>query len=232
MHSTKTELAVAAVLGSIVALSVYKWYQDASPLWKAIVSARQRTIQAHTESVNLKKMIAGDRYVVDAGLLELHTTATRLCDQYNRPEITQTDKASMIQALFNRTGKGTYIEAPLHVDYGFNITVGSNFYCNFGCVLLDCSTITIGDNVFLAPGVQILTATHPIDAVERRSVEFALPVNIGNDVWIGANALILPGVTVGSRVVICAGAVVNHDVPDDVVVGGVPARIIKHVPVL
>ena len=138
----------------------------------------------------------------------------------------------MIQALFNRTGKGTYIEAPLHVDYGFNITVGSNFYCNFGCVLLDCSTITIGDNVFLAPGVQILTATHPIDAVERRSVEFALPVEIGNDVWIGANALILPGVTVGSRVVIGAGAVVNHDVPDDVMVAGVPARIIKHVPVL
>jgi maltose O-acetyltransferase len=232
MHSTKTELAVAAVLGSIFTLSVYKWYQDASPLWRSIVVARQRTIEAHTESVNLKKMIAGDRYVVDAGLLELLTTAHRLCDQYNRPETTQTDKASMIQALFNRTGKGTYIEAPLHVDYGFNITVGSNFYCNFGCVLLDCSTITIGDNVFLAPGVQILTATHPIDAVERRSVEFALPVKIGNDVWIGANALILPGVTVGSRVVIGAGAVVNHDVPDDVMVAGVPARIIKHVPVL
>jgi maltose O-acetyltransferase len=103
--------------------------------------------------------------------------------------------------------------------------VGTNFYANFGCVLLDCAEIRIGNNCFLAPGVKIYTAAHPLDAVKRRSVEFALPIEIGDDVWIGGDAVICPGVKIGSRVVVAAGAVVTRDVPNDVLVAGVPAAI-------
>uniref|UniRef100_A0A7S2HUQ1 Maltose/galactoside acetyltransferase domain-containing protein n=1 Tax=Helicotheca tamesis TaxID=374047 RepID=A0A7S2HUQ1_9STRA len=119
------------------------------------------------------------------------------------------------------------IEPPFYVDYGVNIHIGRNFYANFNCTMLDCATITIGDNVFLGPGVQLYTATHPLDAMERRTTEFAKPIEIGNDVWIGGCAVVLPGVRIGNGVVVGAGAVVTKDVEDDVVVAGVPARVVK-----
>jgi maltose O-acetyltransferase len=224
-----TEIVAASLLGSLLGLSFYKWYFHNTVSWKSISTALKKLMEDLEDSIELKKMVSGKRYVVDEGLLNLLTHAHRLCDQYNLPEVSVKDRSLIVSELFCSVGKGTYIEAPFHCDYGFNITVGENFYCNFNVILLDCNKINIGNNVFLAPGVQILTASHPIDAVERRSVEFALPVTIGNDVWIGANALILPGVTVGSRVVIAAGAVVNKDVEDDVVVAGVPARVVKRI---
>jgi len=169
----------------------------------------------------------GDLFsAADPGLQELILHGHRLCDAYNAPE-THDERPEIIQVLFGKTGKDPYVEAPIHVDYGFNITVGDNFYCNFDCVFLDGAPISFGDNCFLAPGVQVLTATHPVDAVQRRTVEYAKPIVVGDDVWMGAGVLVLAGVTIGSRVVIAAGAVVNKDVPSDVVVGGVPAKILK-----
>ena len=231
--STKSETVVvgaaAALIGGFLALALYKLYEKSTQItWRSIIKSRKVTIKNNLNNINLDKMINGKHYVVDKGLVDLLTQAHRICDLYNQPEVTTQERQEMLIHLFHTTGKKKpYIEAPIHVDYGFNISVGDNFYCNFNCVLLDCAKITIGNNVFLAPGVQLLTASHPINAIERRSVEFALPVTIGDDVWIGANALILPGVTIGSRVVIAAGAVVNKDVPDDVVVAGVPAKIVK-----
>ena len=222
----------SAFLGSALALAAYNIYQryqrSTATTWKDIAESRQRAIER--SSPELQKMTSGQRYHVDEGLMNMLVHAHRLCDQYNQAEVSANERSLILSRLLGAQGKGAYVEAPVHVDYGFNITVGDNFYCNFNCVLLDCAKITVGNNVFLAPGVQLLTASHPINAVERRTVEFALPVTIGNDVWIGANAMVLPGVTVGSRVVIAAGAVVNEDVPSDCLVAGVPAKIVKRLP--
>lgn len=135
-----------------------------------------------------------------------------------------------ISKVFGKCGKRTYVEPPFYVDFGFNICVGDNFYSNFNATFLDSSIIHMGDNVWLGPNVTISTVSHPLEAKARLStIEFALPVNIGNNVWIGANAVILGGVTVGDNVVIAAGAVVSKNVPADVVVGGVPAKIIREI---
>ncbi|KAI8802179.1 trimeric LpxA-like protein [Cladochytrium replicatum] len=113
------------------------------------------------------------------------------------------------------------------VKKGRNLRFGKNIYLNFGCVVLDCGKVTFGDNVMLAPNVQIYAASHPLDAIQRRGPELALPVTIGDDVWIGGGAIILPGITIGSRSVVAAGAVVTKKVPEDVVVAGNPAKVIR-----
>ncbi len=124
-----------------------------------------------------------------------------------------------------------YIEPAFRCDYGSNIFVGENFYANFDCVILDVCRVTIGDDCLLGPRVSIFTATHPVDPVLRRSgLEYGKPVRIGDNVWIGGNAVINPGVRLGNNVVVASGAVVVKDVPDNVVVGGNPARILKKCP--
>lgn len=178
-------------------------------------------------------------------LLNMREAAHDLVKEYNKSDRTPGEKKCILETLLttpNENGgehhassssaaASSYpditIEPPFYVDYGTNISVGRNFYANFNCTMLDCAKITIGNNVFLAPGVQIYTATHPLDAIERRSTEYALPISIGDDVWIGGCAVVLPGVAIGSRVVVAAGSVVTKDVEDDVVVAGVPARVIK-----
>ena len=114
------------------------------------------------------------------------------------------------------------------VDYGFNIHIGENFYANFNCTLLDICPITIGKNCMLAPNVQLYTATHPLDPDERNtSIEYGKPITFGDNVWVGGGAIIIPGVTLGDNVVVGAGAVVTKSFPDNVVLGGNPAKIIK-----
>ncbi len=156
--------------------------------------------------------------------------AKDLVDKFNsasRSE-TMTRTGEYLGKLFAHMGKGCYIEPPFYCDYGYNIFLGNNFFANFDCVMLDVCPIRIGDNCMLAPGVHIYTATHPIDPVARNSgAELGKPVTIGNNVWIGGRAVINPGVTIGDNVVVASGAVVTKDVPDNVVVGGNPARIIK-----
>ncbi|KDD73440.1 hypothetical protein H632_c2175p0, partial [Helicosporidium sp. ATCC 50920] len=125
-----------------------------------------------------------------------------------------------------------FIEPPLRVDYGYNITVGKDFYCNFDTTILDICPVTIGDRVLLGPGVHIYAVNHPLNPEERFTKE-GVPergaaVTVGDDVWIGGRAVLLPGVTVGSGSVIAAGAVVTKDVPSRVVVAGNPAKVIKH----
>lgn len=123
-----------------------------------------------------------------------------------------------------------WIQPPFYCDYGSNIHIGSHFYANYGCVILDPAEVAIGDHVFLAPRVSIYTAAHPIDAgVRNAELEYALPIRVGSSVWIGGNAVICPGVTIGDNVVIGAGSVVTHDVPSGVVAAGNPCKVLRYI---
>ncbi|MEH7255367.1 maltose acetyltransferase domain-containing protein [Neobacillus niacini] len=181
-----------------------------------------------------EKMIAGELYLAaDPQLLEERLNARRLTRLYNQTiETDEAKRTELLKELFGSTGENLYIEPTFRCDYGYNIHVGENFYANFDCVLLDVCEIRIGDNCFIAPGVHIYTATHPLNPTERISgSEYGIPVHIGNNVWIGGSAVLNPGVKIGNNVVIASGAVVTKDVPDNVVVGGNPAKIIKEIEV-
>lgn len=128
-------------------------------------------------------------------------------------------------------GEEVFIEPDIHFDYGYNITIGDHFYANFNATMLDVAKITIGNHVLLGPNVQLITATHPLHPKTRATgLELGYPITIGNHVWIGAGAIILPGITIGDNVVVGAGSVVTKDVPANQVVAGNPARYIKDVP--
>ncbi|MFP7485063.1 maltose acetyltransferase domain-containing protein [Priestia filamentosa] len=177
-----------------------------------------------------EKMLAGELYQSDdMELGEERKKARKLLKIYNdNIEMSDEEKGEILRELFGSGGEHANIEPPFRCDYGYNIHIGKNFFMNFECVLLDVCEIRIGDNCFIAPGVHIYTATHPLDPHERNTAgEYGIPVTIGNNVWIGGRAIINPGVKVGHNVVIASGAVVTKDVPDNVVVGGNPARIIK-----
>lgn len=177
-----------------------------------------------------QKMLAGELY--DAGDPELvrdRERARRLTRQFNATlENDAAGRRALLEELFGGLGPNPSIEPPFRCDYGYNIHVGAYFYANFDCVLLDVCEISIGDNCMLSPGVHIYTAAHPLEASERvQGPELGRPVRIGHNAWVGGRAVINPGVTIGDDVVIASGAVVTRDVPDRVVVGGNPARILR-----
>lgn len=176
-----------------------------------------------------QKMIAGELYLAgDATLKADRLRARQLLHRYNNsaPEEHELRK-TLLSELLGRASDA-YIEPTFRCDYGYNISLGKNFYANFDCVMLDVCPIQIGDNCMLAPGVHIYTATHPLDPVDRNSgQEYGKPVTIGHNVWIGGRAVINPGVTIGDNAVVASGSVVVKNVPANAVVGGNPARIIK-----
>jgi maltose O-acetyltransferase len=179
-----------------------------------------------------EKMLNGEMYnPADTELVKGRENARRLTRLFNQTLETEVEKRTeLLKELFGTTGDNIYIEPTLRCDYGYNLHVGENFYANFDCVFLDVCEIRIGDNCFIAPGVHIYTATHPINPYERISgKEYGKPVTIGDNVWIGGRAVINPGVTIGNNVVIASGAVVTKGVPDNVVVGGNSAKIIKEI---
>ena len=181
-----------------------------------------------------EKMLNSELY--DAGDTELtrdRINARRLSRLYNQTiETEDSVRNGLLNELLGSTGDSINIEPSFKCDYGYNIHVGENFYVNYDCVILDVCEVRIGDNCLFAPGVHIYTAAHPLDPKERISgLEFGKPVTIGNNVWIGGRAIINPGIQVGNNVVIASGAVVTKDVPDNVVVGGNPARVIKDIEV-
>lgn len=177
-----------------------------------------------------EKMLSGDFYKAwDDELTQSRLKCRELLFEFNSlPPANREAKKQAIQKLFGTVGEGSWIESPFKCDYGTNIHVGKEFFVNFNCVILDCAKVTIGDSVLLAPNVGIYTATHPLDAEVRASgLEMAYPISIGNRVWIGANAIILPGVTIGDNTVIGAGSVVTKDIPANVVAAGNPCRILR-----
>lgn len=147
---------------------------------------------------------------------------------YKTLEDYQLAKTNHLKKFIGHVGDGTYMEYPIYFDYGFNTYLGENFYSNYNLIILDVSIVKIGDNVMCGPNVSILTPSHPIDPTLRYEyLENALPITIGNGVWLGGGCTILGGVTVGDGSVVAAGAVVNKDVPPNTVVAGVPAKVIK-----
>lgn len=177
-----------------------------------------------------EKMIAGEYYLAgDPVLVKDRRRAKLLLHRLNVTEYRMTKKArEIIQELIPNAGTNLYIEPPFHCDYGYNIVCGDNVYFNVNCVVLDCATVTIGSNVFIAPNVQLYTATHPLDAELRKTLENALPITIGDDCWIGGNSVICPDVTIGVGCVIGAGSVVTRDIPDHSLAVGNPARVIRN----
>ena len=175
-----------------------------------------------------EKMLAGELYdALDPELVALRTRARDLCQALNASrEADQEGRRAILRELFGAGGESVWLQPPFWCDYGGNIRLGERVFFNFNCVVLDVCTVTIGDWSQFGPGVQILTPLHPLDAALRRREEFGAPVTIGSDVWVGGGALILPGVTIGSRSVIGAGSVVTRDIPDDVLAVGNPCRVV------
>ena len=177
-------------------------------------------------------MLSGQLYdASDPQLAAERYRARQLFQKINSmTEVEKEARDKLFYELLGSAGEGLFIEPPFYCDYGYNIKVGDKVFMNFNCCILDVMEVEIGNNVLFGPNVQIYTATHPMDAATRSTwLEFAKAIKIGNDVWIGGGAIICPGVTIGNRVVIGAGAVVTKDVPDDVFVGGNPAKIIKKI---
>ncbi len=179
-----------------------------------------------------EKMLAGELYdPLESELCRERDRCRDLCLLLNATrEDQKQERQRLLTELF---GKETdvWIQPPFFCDYGTNITLGKKVFFNFNCVVLDCAKVTIGNNVLFAPSVQIYTATHPLNAAERRKwLESAKPITIGSDVWVGGGAIICPGVTIGDRTVIGAGSVVTKDIPSDVIAAGNPARVIREIP--
>ncbi len=171
-----------------------------------------------------EKMIRGDLYdASDTQLTEGRSRAQEICQRYNE----KPDRA-ILQELLGTCPDEVTMEPHFKCDYGENIHLGEKFYANFDLTILDVCKVTIGDYCLIGPKVGIYTATHPLDPEQRRSgVEFGAPITIGNDCWIGGHAVINPGVTLGNNVVVASGAVVTKSFGDGVLIGGVPARVIK-----
>ncbi len=179
-----------------------------------------------------EKMLYGENYnAEDKELKKDRRHARQVCFEYNNTPPADAEKMQKIMSsLLGKHGKNCGIRAPFYCDYGYNIEVGDNFFANFNLTILDGAKVTIGNNVFIAPNVGIYTAGHPLDAERRRSgEEYAKPVSIGNDVWIGAGVSILPGVKIGDNCVIGAGSVVNKDIPDNSLAVGNPCKVIKQI---
>lgn len=181
---------------------------------------------------NKEKMVSGKIYdPLDEILTKDRSRAKLLCHKYNTlaPDLDE-QKINLIKELFGKTGKVFTIEPNFFCDYGYNIEIGENFYSNHNLVVLDPAPVKFGDNVFIGPNCGFYTPEHPINAQERiKGDEFALAINVGNNVWIGGGVTVLGGVNIGDNVVIGAGSVVVKDIPSNTVAVGNPCRVIKHI---
>lgn len=167
----------------------------------------------------------------DSDLIDMRTKCADLCYEFNmcRPSDV-TKQQEVLHKLFGQIKGNVVVTAPFYCDYGVNISVGENFYTNHNVTILDGAKVTFGDNVYIAPDCVFSTAGHPIDTEQRNlGLEIALPITVGDNVWIGTNVSVLPGVTIGSNVVIGAGSVVNRNIPDGVIAAGNPCRVIRKI---
>lgn len=165
------------------------------------------------------------------GLSEERMECKKKIYEYNNlpPEKTE-EKTKLIKEILGKTGDYINIEAPFHCDYGYNIEIGENFFANYNFIVLDVGKVRIGENVQIAPNVAIYTAGHPLHPDSRNSgYEYGIDITIGDNVWIGGNTCIMPGVTIGNNVVIGGGSVVTKDIPDNMIAVGNPCRVVREI---
>lgn len=164
-------------------------------------------------------------------LVNMRQKAHTLMNQYNQTSFTDSkQRTDFFKKWFGKVGKNCFIEPNFRCDYGINIEIGDNFYANFDCIILDCAKVTIGNNVMFGPRVNLFTAGHPLDAEIRNSgLEIAHPITIEDNVWLGGNVTVLPGVTISKNSVVGAGTVVTKDVPENSIVVGNPGRVIRSI---
>lgn len=156
--------------------------------------------------------------------------AHKLVQEYNNTSLEESDRRiEIIKELIGSAGANPSIEHNFHCDLGYNIQIGENFYAGYNCTILDMAQVIIGDNCMIGPNTGIYTAGHSIEPKDRNRSGYAIPIKIGNDVWIGGSCVILPGVTVGDNSVVAAGSVVTRDVPANTIVAGNPAKEIKKI---
>lgn len=177
-----------------------------------------------------EKMLHGEYYdATDAQLQKEQMRAALLCRQLNEISPAEPEKIdeTFCELVCAQRGSVT-VRQPFYVDYGSNITIGKGTYINFGCTILDVCRVDIGENVLIAPGVQIIAATHPVDPAERLTgKEYGKPVMIGDNVWLGAGVIVCPGVRIGNNTTIGAGSVVTKDIPENCIAVGNPCRILR-----
>ena len=179
-----------------------------------------------------EKMLTGVLYCAeDPVLVQQRMACKDQCHKINQmPPSEQTAQQILWRQLLGKTKENFQITTPFWCDYGYNIELGENFYTNHNCVILDCAKVTFGDNVFIGPGCGFYTAGHPVDAQRRnQGLEYAWPITVGDNVWFGGGVQVMPGVTIGSNVVIGSGSVVTRDIPDNVVAAGNPCRILRDI---
>lgn len=180
----------------------------------------------------IEKLRAGAYYRMDdAEIAEIQNRAISLCQKIDMVSILDhSTREQLFRKLFGSIGKNPNIKPGFKCDLGINIHIGDNFLTNYNVMILDMAPVTIGDNVWIGPNVGIFAVAHPMEVAGRREMlGIAKPITIGDGVWIGGNTTVLMGVTIGRNAVIGAGAVITHDVPENVVVAGNPARVIKYI---
>lgn len=169
-------------------------------------------------------------YISDESVMEELKVCRRILQRLNTVDRSDFDSIGKIVEELLGKSENTFINPPFYCDYGTHIEVGKNFFANYNCTIIDVAKVKIGNNCQFAPNVSIYTAGHPIHPVSRNSLyEYGISVTIGDNVWIGGNTVILPGVHIGSNTVIGAGSVVTKDIPDWVVAAGNPCRVVKQI---
>ncbi|MCP3769205.1 MULTISPECIES: sugar O-acetyltransferase [Streptomyces] len=187
---------------------------------------------AQDPRTNLERMRAGDLYIADdPEIARRQQAAVRLTARFQAAFVEDAAAAqSILTELLGSVGEEAHVRPPLYVDYGSNITIGARTFVNYNLTALDVAAIVIGEDCQIGPNVQLLTPTHPVEPRPRRDkLEAAQPITIGDNVWIGGGAIVLPGVTIGDNSVIGAGAVVTKDVPANVIAVGNPARPVRDI---
>lgn len=175
-----------------------------------------------------ERMLAGEMYIADDPDLARASRRARELTHRVKSLDPKEDLRTLLVELLGAFGEGSEIRPPFHCDYGYQTFVGARVFANFGLVCLDVATIAIGDDVQLGPNVQLLTATHPLEAMARREKwESAQPIAIGDNAWLGGGVIVCPGVTIGENTVVGAGAVVTRDLPANVLAVGHPARVVR-----
>ncbi len=178
-----------------------------------------------------EKMLSGELYnALDQQLSDERLKARLLIKALNDSREDEfIERSRILRELIPGAGAGLWLQPPFYCDYGNNIKTGEKVFFNFNCIVLDVMQVTIGSRTMFGPNVQIYTATHPVNYKERASgLEYAKPITIGEDVWVGGSVVICPGVNIGNRTIIGAGSVVTKDIPNDVFAGGNPCRVIRN----